>query len=185
MVGRILYGMKFSKARISILLLSFVTLCASIYFYSLQRCALRKTMDECQELQMKLKAAKNDARFLREHHDQLTYLKNKGWLLPQNRLVGGEKLQQLALSLKAIHLRIEPEITQEIEGHTFRMSKLIIDVEAHLDSHVYDFVDHCLQDFSGVLVLRKLVLSRDRELPVVTGEIIFEWYTMGGVDRED
>ena len=171
--------MKFSKARISIVFFSLATLCSSLYFYSLQRSAHHKTASEYQTLQRKRQAAKDDARFLQDHHDQLTFLKNKGWSLPQNRLVAGEKLKKLAVSLKSFHLRIEPEIRQEM----LRVSKLIIDVEVHRDSHVYEFIDHCLQDFPGVLVLRKLSLSRDLGQPLITGEIIFEWYTMGGRDE--
>lgn len=143
-------------------------------------------------LQKALKLLKNDLDFLEKNHSQLNDLINKGWFLPQNRLMAGKNIYNRGSSFNALRLTIEPETIKNINSEfSFKISKIIIELDALLDIHFYEFTKNILKNFPGILILRKFSVSRQESINnnlfalrekrrphVVTGEIICEWISM-------
>lgn len=167
-------------------------LCLVIYYQQTQKIYFDQISLKHHTLQKDLKLLKNDLDFLEKNHSQLNDLINKGWFLPKNRLMAGENIYNRGSSFNALRLTIEPETIKNINSEcSLKISKIIIEIDALLDIHLYDFTKNILKNFPGILILRKFSVSRQeiinnnlfalrekRRPHVVTGEIICEWISM-------
>lgn len=175
-------------------------LCASLYFQQTQKAAFNKTTDNYEALQRSLKTLENDLSFLKQHHKKLNFLTERGWFISQSRLIGGEKINQCARSLNGIRFTFEPETIKEMAGgYLFKVSKIFIEADSLFDKYIYDFSINILKNFSGILILRKLSVTRNEKVNetnllalrqhkrpnFVLGEIIYEWFAMETQNHEE
>lgn len=175
-------------------------LCSALYFQQAQQSSFNKTMRTYHGLQKELKTIDNDLNFLKENHKKIDFLTKKGWLHSQSRLISAEAIYQGASSLNAIRFTVEPEVITEIkEIYTFKVSKIIIEMDALLDNYIYDFTNHLLENFPGILILRKfsvrrhenvnktnlLALRQQKRPNFVIGEMMCEWFVMKGKNNEE
>lgn len=183
-----------------LILVGLGALCSALYFQHTQKFYFNRAIANDHALQKELKALEDDLDFLKKHHKQLSDLIKKGWFLPQSRLIGGEKINQWSHSLNGIRFTIEPETIKETDdGYSFRVSKIILEADAISDEHIYDFANKILNNFSGILVLRKLSVTRNESVNesnalalrqhkrpnFVLSNIIFEWFSMGSKKHEE
>jgi hypothetical protein len=181
--------------RIVLFFLSLSVLSSALYYHQTQKALFNKTRGLYHDFQRELKVIEGDVAFLKENHHHLTFLAKKGWFIPRSRLVGGREIHQWATSLNAVRFRVEPETTRTVEGgYIFNVSKIILEVDAVLDSHIYDLAENILKNFPGILVLHKLSVRRNELVKgthpfalassqrpnLVCGELVFEWFSMGG-----
>lgn len=189
----------FIRTPLVLLTLGIGIFCAAFYEHQLQKDCLHKAEETYQSFQKKLGAMDEDIGFLNENHQKLQFLVQRGWLIPKCRLMGGIEINRWKADLNEVHFRIEPEIIKETEGgYIFRVSRVIIEASALLDTSLYDFSEKILKNFPGMLVLHKLVVRRNAlvnepNLPVstqnkrpsfVTGELIFDWFAMTETQEE-
>jgi hypothetical protein len=128
-------------------------------------------------------ARKKDLSFLNQHQKELARLVEKGWFQPKNRLISGNSLEEIRGSLHSIHYIFEPEIIKCLEDkYTFTVTQMIIDVEARLDTDIYDFIESIFEKFSGIVRLSELTLKRTPEM--ILGKLVLEWVSMGGETHE-
>ena len=170
---------------------------SSLYFQQTEKTNFKKIKGTHDVLQAELKTVEDDLDFLNQHNTQLNFLIKKGWFVAQNRLIGAEAIHQATNHLNAIRFRIEPETIKDIEGeYSFKISKIVIEVDALLDTDIYDFATHLSKNFPGILRLLKFSLSRNEPLNeftlrqhkrpnFVVGELIYEWVAMGGKSHEE
>lgn len=172
-------------------------ICGALYFQQWAESELKKAQEIRRSLRKDLKHLEEELCFLNHHKQTLTFLEKKGWFTPSNRLIAAEKIKEAAVSLNKINFTFEPEEIEEHKtGYSFRITRLILETSALLDTQVYDFIENILRSFPGILMLRKLSLARDepfnfsalnqnKQLNFVRGEIIFEWVAMGGKNDAD
>ena len=171
----------------------FLGICVALYCQQTQKASFNHVARKHHTLQKELEVLKNDLDFLKKNHNHLHDLIKKGWLLPQNRLIAGEKMNQWGHSLNAVRFTIEPESIKEIESkYFFKVSKIIIEIDALFDNNIYEFTRNILKNFPGVLILRTFSIGRQEEVNTtnllalrekrrpnfVVGEIICEWVSM-------
>jgi hypothetical protein len=184
----------------AVAVLSLGTLCLAFYFNQTQKLHYNKTREIYSIVQKELKDVEGDIAFLKQNQSLLNFLIKKGWFSPKDRLVGGEKIHHEAAPLNTVRFKVEPEVIKEMEGgYAFRVSKIIIETGAVLDNHIYDFSKNILNNFSGVLVLRKLSISRNENINetnllilkqnkrpnFIISELTVEWFAMRGGKDED
>lgn len=175
-------------------------LCAALYFQQIQKAVFNKTTVTYASLQSHLKTLENDLSFLKQHHKQLNFLIKRGWFTPQRRLIGGEEINQWVGPLNGIRFTFEPETIKEMTGgYSFKVSKIIVEADSLLDKYIYDFSINILKNFSGILILRKLSVSRNEKVNetnlsalrqhkrphFVLGEITYEWFSMEDQSHEE
>jgi hypothetical protein len=174
--------------------------CGSFYFQQVQQSNFNKTTGSYLSLQKKFKTLDDDLRFLKHYDHDLSFLKKRGWFKPQSRLIAAEKIKQAAASLNKISFIFEPEtIEEDKNGYPFKVTKVILETSTLLDTSIYDFTANLLKNFPGILILRKLSLTRNEALnensllalrqykrpDFIRGEIIFEWVAMGDKNDEN
>ncbi|MBA3813088.1 MAG: hypothetical protein H0X26_01130 [Alphaproteobacteria bacterium] len=185
---------------IILLFMSVAALCTAFYEHHIQKAHFNEKTETYYSWQKELKIVEDNVKFLKENQPQLNFLIKRGWLSPQSRLVGGGCINQWAASLNGVRFRVEPETIKEMkEGYAFKVSKIVIEIDALLDNHIYEFSENILKNFPGILVLRKLSVRRNEKVneidPLdtkqnkrpnfVTGELIFEWFAMGAKKDEE
>ena len=184
----------------SVLLLGFVIVCLALYLRQTQKIYFNTARETHDGLQRKLKALEDDLDFLKNHQKQINFLTKKGWFSPQNRLIGGETINKWTAPLNAVRFTIEPETINEITtGYSFKVSRIILETDALLDTDIYDCVANLLKNFPGILRLQKLSIHRNENVNelnlsalrqqkrpnFIIGEIIMEWVSMEGKKHEE
>jgi len=177
-----------------------VIVCSVLYLQQTQRIYFNTAREVYDGLQRQLKALEEDVDFLKNHQKHINFLIKKGWFSPQNRLIGGETINKWTNPLNAVRFTIEPETIKEMNtGYFFKVSRIILEADALLDTDVYDFVANLLNNFPGILRLQKLALSRNQNVNelnlsalrqhkrpnFIIGEIIMEWVSMEGKKHEE
>ncbi len=170
-----------------------LSLCGSIGFQSTQKNYFQTMRTEQKALQRNVKDLKNDLIFIKAHQKELMFLTQKGWFLPHNRLVAAEALEELCHTLSEVSYTFEPENLKTIGGDSpFKVTKIVFEVRALLDTDIYDFVDRLLDNFPGILVSHELTLvrspsaneknlfslSKEETFSFMTGKLVFEWFAM-------
>ena len=172
----------------------------AVDFQRTQETHFIRSDQEKNSLKNQVNALKNDVNFVKKHQEELDFLIEKGWFIPKNRLIAGEILEKLRVSLNEIQYTFEPEIIQNLEEeYPFKVTKIIIEVGALLESDIYEFLDTILEKFSGILRLHEFTLSHGEEVNkknlsalrknvcpnFVKGKLIFEWFALGRQDHEN
>lgn len=180
--------------------ISIIMVCGAFYYQQTQQAQLHNLINSSQSLQKELKILKNDLAFLNRYERELNFLRKKGWFTSHNRLMAAEKIKQCGGKLNEMHFIFDPEtIKEEKQDYSFKVSKIVLEANSLLDTHIYDFIENILRDFPGILILRKLSLTRNEELnkksflalkqqrspDFIRGEIIFEWISMGKKKNEE
>lgn len=174
-----------------------VSLWICIDFQQTQKGKFLKSLSTFNNLKINLNALKDDLRFLKANQKKINFLVSKGWMIPHSRLIASETIENLKGNLNEIHYTFEPETIKNLEtNHIYKITKIVIDVGALLESDIYAFVENMLEDFPGILILHELMLAREEEVNSMTlsahnvpnfvvGHIIFEWFSIGEKDHED
>jgi hypothetical protein len=134
-------------------------------------------------LQGHLKNLEDDLTFLKTHQKELDFLAEKGWFVPKSRLIAGEVLEMLRSSLNNVRYTFEPETLKEA-GH-FKVTKIVLEGGALLDTDIYEFVEALLEEFPGILRPNELILEKGEHPNFVVGKLVFEWVSMGGKNNEN
>lgn len=186
--------------KIFLISMGFTMGCGSFYFQQMQQRNFNKTTGIYLSLQKEFKILDEDLGFLKHHNHDLSFLEKKGWFKPQGRLIAAEKIKQAAASLNKISFIFEPEtIEEDKDGYPFKVTKIVLETRTLLDTTIYDFTVNLLKNFPGILILRKLSLTRnevlneksllalrqDKRPDFIRGEIIFEWISMGDKNDEN
>ena len=174
-------------------LLSLVIFCLALSFHHTQKFYFTSTREAHTNLEQDQKALGEDLAFLRHYQPLVQFLKKRGWFIPQNRLIGAEKINQWANNLNVVRITIEPEVTKE-EGdeYAFKVSRIILEVSTLLDTDVYNFSAQIGKRFPGILIFRKISVSRNEKINksnlfslrqnksphFIVGEVICEWVSM-------
>lgn len=151
-------------------------------------------------LQKKINALKGNKAFINLYKNQINFLSKKGWLYPKHRLIAGESLPKFNPSLITIRYKFEPEKTTKVdEKHTFKITKINIDMNALLDCHIYNFIRDLTEKFTGILRVKELIIEREDKINknsfialqpsndshFVRGKLIVEWVAMGEQDDKE
>lgn len=156
-----------------------VGLYMAIDFRETQEEDFHKANIEKNILQKKLKTGKESLAFLASHQKEIDFLKDKGWVVPNNRLVAVEFLENLLPLLKKVSYRFDPETVKNLADDTsFKVTQMTFEAESALDIEMYAFIDTLLKDFPGILVARELSLTRQDEPSLMKGKFVFEWVAM-------
>lgn len=137
---------------------------------------------EMNDLQCRLNALRADRTFMREHHKDIKFLTLKKWSSPENRLIAGECIEEGGRNLSALKYTFEPAILISLEnGFTYKVTKIIIDLMATLDTDVYIFIEKLTRYFPGILHISEvnLALNTENPPPYIKGTLVFNWYTQG------
>jgi hypothetical protein len=186
-----------------ILILSFLTLsCLGVFlltlnFYHETKSAFDQLTSEVHKLQQQAFALEGDISFLRRHESELQFLKEKGWMIPKNRLLAQEVFEKTSETFDNTEFSFEPEQSL-LKGDTYsyKITKIIWSCEAILDSDIFIFLEGIFRDFPGILTLHEMTISRGDALTetsllalnqgtsphFILGNLIFEWTAM---DRSD
>lgn len=185
--------------RILLLAVSLIGFCTAHYFQQTQKTDFNKTKAELDSFKKNLRTLEEDLAFVTQYHKKLQFLVTKGWFLPQNRLIAGEKINEEKGSLNSLRFTIDPEsLTGTDDRYSFKTSKITFEIEALLDKYIYAFASNILKNFPGILMLRRISLSRNDKINertlsalrqhkrpnFVVGEIICEWMAMPGETHE-
>lgn len=184
----------------SLIAVSLGVLYVSLYFHYGQKDGYKETKEIYLSYQRELKNLEEDVEFLKQNQSHLNFLIKKSWFLPRSRLIAGTEIHQLGIPLNTLRFRIEPQVIKEMdEKFQFKVSRIIVETSTILDNHIYDFTKNTLKNFPGVLILRKLSVSRNMDVtPIkllnleqnkrpnfIIGELIFEWFSMGEKKDEE
>lgn len=152
-----------------------------IEYRKFQEASYQKCLIEMNTLQNQLKVLQEDQAFLRDHQSDLKRLSLKKFYRSEHRLIAGKCIEEVGKTLSALQYTFEPERTVVHEAYSYRVTKIVIDIAALLDTEVYVFIEKLLHDFPGILHLSdvNLVLNTDGPPPYIKGKLAFEWYTMG------
>lgn len=176
-----------------------LSLWVSLDFQETQKALFQKAKTEQSALQNNVKALRDDLIFIKDHQKEFNFLIEKGWFIPKSRLIAGEVIEQLQSSLNEVQYIFEPESTQNLkESHTFKVTKVVMEVGALFESDVYAFVEALIENFPGILSLHELSLTRGEEINersllalrnneppnFVVGKLVFDWFSMGTENRE-
>lgn len=166
---------------------------AATEFRETQETHFNRIKMEKLSLQKKIRALENDIAFVKDHQKELDFLVSKGWFLPKNRLIAGEILEKLRGSLNKVHYTFEPENAKNMgEEYAFKVTKIVLEVAALLDSDVYEFIQEILKEFPGILIPLEFTLTRGEEINeknllalrqkdgpnFIDGKLIFEWFAL-------
>jgi len=177
----------------------FISLFGACEFRKTQEIHFNQTKSEQCFLQKNLKTLQDDYAFMRNHQKEFAFLVKKGWYSPTNRLIAGESIGKFQSLLNEVQYTFEPEYTKTLgEAYTFKVTKIVIDVGALLDSDVYDFIHELLKQFPGILIPLEITLAhgenvnednllalRHKERPnFIAGRLVFEWFAMGEENHE-
>ncbi|MBX9620948.1 MAG: hypothetical protein K2X28_02795 [Alphaproteobacteria bacterium] len=182
-----------------VLVLSLLTLsCLSIFlltlnFYHETKSAFNQLTSEAHKLQQQVFALEGDIAFLKRHENELQFLKEKGWMIPKNRLLAQETFEKASKGFGKIDFSFEPEQSL-LKGdmYSYKITKIILNCEAILDSDIFIFLEDIFRDFPGILTLHEITLSRGDALTetslfalsqgasphFILGNLIFEWAAM-------
>ncbi|MBX9786706.1 MAG: hypothetical protein K2Y08_05150 [Alphaproteobacteria bacterium] len=151
---------------------------------------------EVHKLQQQVFTLENDISFLRCHKNELQFLKEKGWMIPKNRLLAQEVFEKASKRFEKTEFSFEPEQPLSKGSFSYKTTKIIWSCEAILDSDIFIFLEDIFRDFPGILTLHEITLSRGDALTktsllalnqgnsphFILGNLIFEWTAM---DRSD
>jgi len=186
-----------------ILIWSLLTLsCLGVFlltlnFYHETKSAFNQLTSEAHELQQQVFALESDISFLRCHESELQLLKEKGWMIPKNRLLAQEVFEKASESFGKTGFSFEPEQSLlKGNAYSYKITKIIWSCEAILDSDIFIFLEDIFREFPGILILHEMTLSRGDALTensllalnqgasphFILGNLIFEWAAM---DRSD
>lgn len=172
--------------------------CLSVFlltlnFYDGTKGTFDRITFEAHKLQQQAFALEGDISFLRRHESELQFLKEKGWMIPKNRLLAQEVFEKASESFGKTDFSFEPEQSLlKGNAYSYKITKIIWSCEAILDSDIFIFLENIFRDFPGILTLHEITLSRGDALtensllalnqgtspPFVLGNIIFEWTAM-------
>jgi hypothetical protein len=151
----------------------------AVDFKNVQGIYFTKVTTEKRNLQRHLKALEDDLTFLKVHQKELDFLVGKGWLTPKNRLVAGEVLEKQHGSLNSVQYTFEPESIKNLdEDHTFKVTSIVMEIGALLDTDIYEFVDSLLEEFPGILRPHELTFEKGEHPNFVVGKLVFEWFAL-------
>ncbi len=165
-----------------------------------QEIHLKNAVTLYNSLQCNFKRLESSLKFVKTYQKEMDFLAEKGWFMPHNRLIGGEIIEKLCSSLNQFHYTFEPETIKNMEEkYTFKVTKIVVDVSAFLESDMYACVDSFLERFPGILVSRAFTFSRGEEVNEETlfslkkkerlnffvGTFIFEWVSMDKKPHEN
>jgi len=155
----------------------------SVQFKQDQELAFNTHFLKYQSLQVKLKTLEEDQRYLRNHDSEIQFLMKKNWHSSENRLIVGEVLENISSSYVNIHYIFEPEQSKQLgNDFVFKVTKIGIDVDALLDTDVYVFTENLVKNFPGILYVAEISLGLNEQEPppYIKGNLVFDWYSMGG-----
>ncbi|MBY0293616.1 MAG: hypothetical protein K2W92_10075 [Alphaproteobacteria bacterium] len=176
------------------------SLWGALDFQKTQKTYFQTMITEKANLQRNVKDLKKDLLFIKTHQKELTFLTQKGWLFPHNRLIAIESLEELCHSLSEVSYTFDPENLKTFgENSTFKVTKIVFEVGALLDTDIYDFMDRLLENFPGILIPHELTLSRsapvneknlfslrkEETFSFMTGKLIFEWVSIKKQNHEE
>lgn len=153
----------------------------AVEYRQLQEIKYQNACLEMHTLQNHLKALQDDLAFLKTHQSDLENLSHKKFYHPENRLIAGKYIETVGKTLHALQYTFEPERSGDLEGFRYKVTKIVIDISALLDTEVYDFIQKLSHDFPGILHLSEvnLALNTESPPPYIKGMLAFEWYSMG------
>ncbi len=154
----------------------------AINFRQTQERSFNRAVGDRSAFQRKIQTLKEDLTFLESHQKDIDFLKEKGWMFPQNRLIAGEFLERLRPLLKEVSYQFEPESVKELkENVSVKVTQISFETGSILDVEVYAFIEALLNQFPGILILRDLTLRRQEGEPhYIQGTIVVDWVAMGG-----
>lgn len=169
------------------------SLSSSLYFYHLQKKSFAERNNIFSFLKEELSRVENDILFLKENEEEINIISKSGWLKSNSRLKGAQILKKYADHLHKICFIIEPQYTQKIgDKFFFKVSKIVVEASAFLDTHIYDFVENILKNFPGFLLVRRLSIQKNETKDpsdistqhpnFVASEITYEWLEMDNAD---
>jgi hypothetical protein len=169
----------------------------TLNFYHGTKTAFNQLTSDVHKLQQKVFTLESNISFLRRHESELQFLKEKGWMIPRNRLLVQEVFEKASKSFGKTDFSFEPEQSL-LKGDTYsyKITKIIWSCEAILDSDIFIFLEDIFREFPGILILHEMTLSRGDALTessllalhqgtsphFILGNLIFEWVAM---DRSD
>lgn len=183
----------------SLLILS----CLSVFlltlnFYHETKNAFNQLTFEAHKLQQQVFALESDISFLRRHESELQFLKEKGWMIPKNRLLAQEVFEKASESFGKTNFSFEPEQSLlKGNAYSYKITKIIWSCEAILDSDIFIFLENIFRKFPGILTLHEITLSRGDAITetsllalnqgssphFILGSLIFEWAAMERSDQ--
>lgn len=165
----------------------------TLRFYHGTKDTFNQLTFEAHQLQQQVFALESDISFLKRHESELQFLKEKGWMIPKNRLLAQEVFEKASGSFDKTDFSFEPEQSL-IKGnlYSYKITKIIWSCEAILDSDIFIFLENIFRDFPGILTLHKMTLSRGESLAessllgldqwisphFILGNLTFEWTAM-------
>ncbi|OJW51046.1 MAG: hypothetical protein BGO67_11990 [Alphaproteobacteria bacterium 41-28] len=159
-----------------------ICLWVAIDFKNTQETYFTQSATEKNTLQRHLKILEDDLTFLKIHQKELDFLAEKGWFISKSRLIAGEVLEKRRGSLNDVRYTFEPETLRE--ANNFKVTKIVVEVGALLDTDIYEFVESLLEGFPGILRPNEFILEKGVHPNFVVGKLVFEWVSMGGKNDE-
>jgi hypothetical protein len=152
-----------------------------IEYRQFQEKCYQNSVVEMKTFQNQLKDLQDDQAFLKNHSTDLEFLSKKKFYRSENRLISGKCIEEVGKILSALQYTFAPERLLVLEGYTYKVTKIVIDTAALLDTEVYKFIEKLIKDFPGILHLSEvnLVLNAESPPPYIKGKLEFEWYTVG------
>ncbi len=172
----------------------------SVQFQHNHHDTYKKIHSEWDYLRKKIRIVENHNAFFKKNQNEITFLQEKGWFIPKNRLIANEVFGKLNNSLNNMRYIFEPEIIKKIEGiYIFRVTQIYLEGDAFLDMHIYMFLQEIFKKFTGVLRTKEIILTRGDELDkdsllalkenkkpqFMQGKFVFEWISMGEENDEE
>lgn len=170
----------------------------TLNFYHGTKSDFNQLTSAVHKLQKQVFALESDISFLKHHQSELQFLKEKGWMIPKNRLLAQEIFKKASDEFGKVEFSFEPEQSL-LKGDTYsyKITKIIWSCESILDSDIFIFLENIFQDFPGILILHEITLSRGEALTeasllalnqgssphFILGNIVFEWVAMDRSDR--
>lgn len=156
-----------------------VGLWSAISSRKIQEEYFKQTQTENLSLQKKAMDLKNSEDFMKRHEKEMSYLTEKSWFSPENRLTVGDFLSHLAPLLKRFSYQFDPEIIKNFRADmAFRVTQINFEAEADTDLDLYKFLDELMKEFPGILLPRELILTRHKDKPGVKGKFVVDWIAM-------
>ncbi len=131
----------------------------TLNFYHGTKTAFNQLTSDVHKLQQKVFTLESNISFLRRHESELQFLKEKGWMIPRNRLLVQEVFEKASKSFGKTDFSFEPEQSL-LKGDTYsyKITKIIWSCEAILDSDIFIFLEDIFREFPGILILHEMTL---------------------------
>lgn len=158
---------------------------AGFYYLETQKAHFSKVNGDHENLRRQLKELEKDLAFANRYQKDLALLVEKGWFVPQSRLIAAVTIEQLSSILPHVRYTFEPEKITKGEGNqTYKVTSLTFVIGALLDTDIYVFLQVLLEKFPGVLCPRELMLTRkdvtqEEEPTFVEGTLVLDWVSSG------